>query len=97
MPNFRYFYTGQTDNLERRLLEHNNTSKGKKYTSKKGPWQLIYSQEFDTRAKAMQREKFLKGGQGREFLKKVMSNPPQAGRSRVRIAPGSLHVFRLSS
>ncbi len=73
------FYTGQTDNLERRLLEHNNTSKGKKYTSKKGPWKLIYSEEYDTRAKAMQREKFLKSGQGREFLKKVIEQSAAGG------------------
>jgi putative endonuclease len=41
-----------------------------RYTYKqKGPWRLIYSEEHATRSEAMKREKFLKSGQGREWIK----------------------------
>ena len=59
-------YKGQTDNLNRRIDAHN---KGlSKYTNKRGPWKLVYSEEYDTRSEALKREKFLKSGKGREFL-----------------------------
>ena len=61
------FYTGQTNNLENRFFAHNNGLSP--YTKGKGPWILVYSEEFDSRSEAMIREKFLKTGKGREFLK----------------------------
>jgi len=61
-------YTGHTENLERRLNQHNLGLLGT-YTKNKGPWRLIYSEQFDTRSKAIGREKELKTGKGRDFLK----------------------------
>jgi putative endonuclease len=62
-------YTGQTDNLERRISAHN---KGlSRYTSQRGPWKLIYSEEFRTRTEALIKEKFLKTGKGRDFIKSL--------------------------
>jgi predicted GIY-YIG superfamily endonuclease len=46
-----------------------------RYTHKqKGSWHLIYSEELATRSEAMQREKFLKSGQGREWIKDNILN-----------------------
>ena len=60
-------YKGQTDNLEKRLKEHNN---GKvKYTKSYIPWEIIYYEVFTTREEAVNREKYLKSGIGRQFLK----------------------------
>jgi putative endonuclease len=40
-----------------------------RYTYKqKGSWRLIHSEEYATRSDAMKREKFLKSGQGREWI-----------------------------
>ncbi len=50
------FYTGITNNLERRLFEHNNTSRGAKYTRGRRPVQLIYSRECKSRSHALQEE-----------------------------------------
>ncbi|MEX0325820.1 MAG: GIY-YIG nuclease family protein [Puniceicoccaceae bacterium] len=56
-------YIGHTDNLQRRLRQH-NAPKGKshlgKYTHKHGPWNLLGHESFPTRSRAMQREKELK-------------------------------------
>ena len=61
-------YTGQTDNLERRQQEHNAGSLGK-FTKGKGPWQIVYQEQYETREEAVRREKYLKTGKGREYLK----------------------------
>ena len=63
-------YIGHTSDLERRLKEHNNPLAGKRrYTRKhKGPWHLIHFEEKKSRSEAMKRERFLKSGQGREWI-----------------------------
>ena len=63
-------YKGQTSDLESRLEHHNTHEPGSmRYTHKqKGPWRLIYSEAYPTRAEAMKRERFLKSGQGREWI-----------------------------
>jgi len=62
-------YIGFTDNLERRLAEHNSGKSS--YTSKFSPWEIIHVEEFDKFEKARDREKFLKTTSGRRFLKKI--------------------------
>ncbi|QQS50534.1 MAG: GIY-YIG nuclease family protein [Bacteroidota bacterium] len=60
------FYTGQTDNLERRMEEHN---RGKTPFTKSGiPWILIYSIPLESRAEAMKLEKQIKKRGAERFL-----------------------------
>ena len=64
--NLNKIYIGQTNNLEDRLRRHNS---GLMKATKSGkPWKIIYSEQFNTRAESMGREKSLKGGQGREWI-----------------------------
>ena len=42
------YYTGWTNNLEKRMKEHNEGRKGAKYTRGRRPVVLVYSEEFDT-------------------------------------------------
>jgi len=66
-----FTYKGMTDNLERRLVEHNN--KALSFWTKRGTdWKLIYKEEFDNKTEALKRERWLKTGVGREYLKKVL-------------------------
>ncbi|MFA6391219.1 MAG: GIY-YIG nuclease family protein [Patescibacteria group bacterium] len=63
---FQSRYVGSTDNVEKRVEEHNN---GKcRYTKGRSPWVLIYKEDFNSRSEAMKREKFLKSGKGRKLL-----------------------------
>ena len=64
------YYTGLTDNLERRLKEHNKSDT--KTTRSKKPWRVIYFEKYQTRPGARKREKFLKSGIGREWRSKFM-------------------------
>ena len=63
-------YVGMTDNIERRLKEHNSG----KTKSTKGfiPWELIYEVEMENRENARVREKYLKSGFGKLFLKNLI-------------------------
>jgi len=48
-------YTGWTNDLEARILAHNE-GRGAKYTKGRGPVELLYTEEFDTKEEAMKRE-----------------------------------------
>jgi len=54
------YYTGHTDNLEKRLYEHEQNL-FKCYTSKRLPVRLVYSHGFETREDALARERQMKG------------------------------------
>ena len=63
-------YTGLTADIERRLVEHNS---GKTKSTKFGkPWHLIYKEELPSLADARKREKYIKSGVGREYIKKIL-------------------------
>ncbi len=55
------FYVGCTNNLERRLEQHNNSKCGAHYTKIRRPVILKYSETFETLKEARQRETELKG------------------------------------
>ena len=64
-------YVGSGKNSKERLRRHNKGDY--RFTKGHRPWQLVYNEIFATRAEAMRREKFLKSGQGRKFLDKILS------------------------
>ena len=66
-------YIGQTENLERRLFEHNNGSLSK-YTKRYMPRKVIYSEKYKSRSEAFIREKQLKSQKGREFIWNLINN-----------------------
>ena len=53
------YYTGWTNDLEKRLSAH-NAGKGGKYTSVRRPVTLVYYEEFETKQEAMSREWHIK-------------------------------------
>lgn len=53
------FYTGYTGNLNKRMRQH-MSGKGARYTRMHMPKKIAYTEEFTSRAKAMQREKRIK-------------------------------------
>jgi putative endonuclease len=65
-------YVGHTNDLERRLVEHNT---GKNfYTKRHMPWEIFHKEEFSDASAARIREKFLKTPSGRRFLKMLFNN-----------------------
>ncbi|MCL4363698.1 GIY-YIG nuclease family protein [Patescibacteria group bacterium] len=64
------YYIGCTNNLKRRLDEHN---KGlSKYTRNKRPWVLKYKEEYSSLIKARRREKQIKSWKKRQAIEKLI-------------------------
>jgi putative endonuclease len=63
-------YVGQTNDLDRRLAQHNDPLyRGTLHTKRhRGPWSILHTEVFSSRSAAMKREKVLKSGKGREFI-----------------------------
>jgi putative endonuclease len=62
-----YWYVGLTNNLQRRVLQH---QEGKERTTKPyRPFTIVHTEEFPTRLEARKREIYLKSGKGKEWLK----------------------------
>ncbi|TEB43569.1 GIY-YIG nuclease family protein [Flavobacterium circumlabens] len=70
---FNKNYTGFTSNLMERFKSHNHLGT-KGYTVKFRPWMVIHVEFFSSKSEAMKREKYLKTGIGREFIKNLISN-----------------------
>jgi putative endonuclease len=64
---FDKIYIGFTSNIEARFYSH-NVAANKGYTVKFRPWIILYSEETESKAAAMKREKQLKSAKGREFI-----------------------------
>ena len=70
LKNERY-YTGSTNNIERRMLEHMaGKSKATKYLQ---PFKLMVVEEYNSRSEAYNRERYLKTGKGREERNKLIA------------------------
>ena len=54
------YYTGHTDNLEKRIGEHQSSACGG-YISTRLPVKLVFSQDFPTREEALASERQIKG------------------------------------
>jgi len=52
-------YTGSTNNLAKRLNEHNE-GRGAKYTRGRGPVTLRFSEQMESKSSALKRESFIK-------------------------------------
>ena len=53
------YYTGYTNDLEKRLLAH-NAGKGAKYTKNRIPVEIVYFEEYEDKSEAMKREYAIK-------------------------------------
>ena len=64
-------YVGETSDLMDRFNSHNELAT-KGWTVRYRPWVLLYSEECADRSHARRREKQLKSGAGREFLRSLL-------------------------
>ena len=71
LEKFNKNYTGFTSNLIERFKSHNILGT-KGHTLKFRPWSVIHVEFFSSKAEAMKREKYLKSGIGREFIKNLI-------------------------
>jgi len=65
-----YIYVGLTNNMERRLKEHNNGEN--KTTKPYSPFFLILEEKYNTGKGAREMEKYFKNGTGKEYIKSLL-------------------------
>jgi putative endonuclease len=66
-------YTGITKNTTQRILDHNTSKKGAKYTRGRRPVILVYSQRLETKSDALKQEYNIKKLSKTEKLKIINS------------------------
>ena len=64
---YQTYYYGSTEDVTKRLKEHN--AGRVRYTKGRKPWTLHYIEELETRSEAVKREKFFKTVEGYRYLK----------------------------
>ncbi len=63
------FYVGHTANLPKRIAEHNNN---RTFSIKnRGPWELVYTEEFSSRTEAGRREREIKRMKSHSWIEQL--------------------------
>ena len=70
----RSLYIGCTNDLEKRIKQHNQSKWGAHYTKIRRPVLLKYRKEFNTLIKARQRESEIKGWRREKKLNLIQKN-----------------------
>ncbi|MCK5766300.1 MAG: GIY-YIG nuclease family protein, partial [Bacteroidales bacterium] len=65
-------YIGYSQNPHKRLLDHN--SGRSRYTRKKTPWRLVYTEKYSNKTEALVRERFLKRQRNKAFYLKLITD-----------------------
>ncbi len=64
------YYVGSTADVEERLTRHNQGRS--KYTKSGIPWKVVYTEQCETRAQAVRREKQIKGRKSRAYIEDLV-------------------------
>jgi putative endonuclease len=77
-------YTGYTNDLNRRIENHQQ-GKGAKYTRGRGPFQLMYSEQYDDKSVAMRREAEIKKWDKASKLKLIEKGKKSDGLEAIKL------------
>ncbi len=66
-------YIGYSSDLKKRFKSHNELAK-KGWTVRFRPWEIVYTETFERKQDALQREKQLKTSRGRAFIREKILN-----------------------
>lgn len=88
------YYVGITNDLDKRLKAHNQTSVGAKYTRSRRPVKLVFQEEYATKSEALKREAEIKNWKRTDKQSLVHNNPtiqvrphPRAKHIRITVYP----------
>ena len=71
-------YVGESSDVEDRFISHNEKAT-KGWTIHYRPWRVLYTEACAGRSEARKREKELKSGAGREFLRSLLRKKDEEG------------------
>jgi putative endonuclease len=70
-PDNHLFYYGCFDNLDKVVEMHNSGQID--ITRGKGPWVLVFSENFDSKVRALRQSRFYRTTKGQRYLKKTLN------------------------
>ena len=68
-------YIGHTADLSRRVAQH--AAGESRWTASRGPWELVHTESFPSRAEAARRERTLKSGRANQALRESLAGCPR--------------------
>jgi len=68
------YYVGSTDNVGRRIEQHNSSADERKFTHKHGPWKLIWHEQHPSRSAAVVRERQIKSMKSARWIRDHLLN-----------------------
>jgi putative endonuclease len=86
------FYIGTTDDVEQRLLEHNNARYPDAYTVKGIPWTLYLTIVCESSRLAYQIEAFIKKMKSSAFVRRLKEDPAIIDSIALRIKSGEIGI-----
>ena len=89
------YYTGHTDNLDKRIQEHHAGAIPSCYTFKRRPLSLAFSQDFPTREEALASEQQIKGWSRKKkeaMMKGDWAEVSRLAQSARAVSPPSVHL-----
>ncbi|HOX82462.1 MAG TPA: GIY-YIG nuclease family protein [Chryseolinea sp.] len=69
------FYVGMTENLDQRILHHNNPIRDLKFTAKGIPWKIFLSIPCHSKNHALKLERLIKSKKSRIFIENLKKYP----------------------
>ncbi len=72
------YYIGSTQHIQTRMERHN--AGATKSTKPGRPWKLVYSEEFNSRSDAINREKYIKKMKSKVYIENFIINNPDGDR-----------------
>ncbi len=66
------YYIGYSANPISRLEKHNKSRTG--YTSRKKPWELVYTEGFEDKSDALKKERFIKAQKSKAFIERLINS-----------------------
>ena len=61
------YYSGSSEDPERRLIYHNSESKG--YTRRHRPWELVYTHPFSSKKQGLKAEQIVKQWKSKKMVR----------------------------
>lgn len=65
------YYTGISQNPEKRLFFHNTAEKG--FTSRYRPWKIVFTKEYETKETALAMERKVKSWKSKIIIEKLLN------------------------
>ena len=84
------YYVGQSEDVVQRVVRHNSGRVNA--TKSNGPWELVYTEKFETRREAICREREIKQKKSRKYMEDLIRSGTQSGPETESVSGSSIRL-----